>query len=229
MQVNKEKAAKVIDAMERDAAGSRSSKYSFDKFCRDHNLYSNVDKTRFDEIMICCPFHGDSNPSLSINEGKRIWNCLGCGRGGNYLKFVLEYDNVVLCKNFSFYDEVNEILKNDVELQANVGFSTIFTRDSDIEAFTPFSFERFRYKQTQPQNYLELASEMKKCNCTKDQIKYAILAMQSGLSVDSIYSSVCGNKSHDALSISKTEYDLSKMDDDYSIGDSEGYNAELFE
>ena len=30
-----------------------------------------------------CPFHDDTNPSLSINPDKNLWQCFGCGTAGD--------------------------------------------------------------------------------------------------------------------------------------------------
>lgn len=34
-----------------------------------------------------CPFHKDTNPSLSLSDSKGVFNCFGCGAKGNILKF----------------------------------------------------------------------------------------------------------------------------------------------
>lgn len=34
-----------------------------------------------------CPFHADSNPSLSLNEGLGLFNCFGCQSSGNIILF----------------------------------------------------------------------------------------------------------------------------------------------
>ena len=34
-----------------------------------------------------CPFHEDTNPSLSLNEEKGLFKCWGCGAKGNIIKF----------------------------------------------------------------------------------------------------------------------------------------------
>jgi len=41
-----------------------------------------------------CPFHGDTDPSLSVSPSKQIWKCFGCGKGGDVIKFVAEYENI---------------------------------------------------------------------------------------------------------------------------------------
>jgi len=41
-----------------------------------------------------CPFHGDTDPSLSVSPSKGIWKCFGCGKGGDVIKFVAEYEGI---------------------------------------------------------------------------------------------------------------------------------------
>ncbi len=41
-----------------------------------------------------CPFHEDGEASLSINPGKRLWNCFGCEAGGDALRFLQLKENL---------------------------------------------------------------------------------------------------------------------------------------
>jgi hypothetical protein len=41
-----------------------------------------------------CPFHDDSNPSLSIDGTRRIFKCFACGAGGNAINFVRKYSEL---------------------------------------------------------------------------------------------------------------------------------------
>lgn len=41
-----------------------------------------------------CPFHGDRNPSLSVNDGIGIYKCFACGAGGDAIKFVMDFSNL---------------------------------------------------------------------------------------------------------------------------------------
>jgi DNA primase catalytic core len=41
-----------------------------------------------------CPFHADTNPSLSVNTQKNLWQCFGCGTGGDIIRFVELLDKV---------------------------------------------------------------------------------------------------------------------------------------
>ncbi len=41
-----------------------------------------------------CPFHGDTNPSMSVSEDKKIFKCFSCGAGGNAIKFVQDFEKI---------------------------------------------------------------------------------------------------------------------------------------
>lgn len=41
-----------------------------------------------------CPFHQDSNPSMSVSPDKHIYKCFVCGAGGNVINFVADYEKI---------------------------------------------------------------------------------------------------------------------------------------
>lgn len=41
-----------------------------------------------------CPFHDDRDPSLSVNPVENLWQCFGCGAGGDAVRFVELFDRV---------------------------------------------------------------------------------------------------------------------------------------
>ncbi len=41
-----------------------------------------------------CPFHEDDDPSFSVNPEKNLWNCFGCDKGGDVIRFVELIDGV---------------------------------------------------------------------------------------------------------------------------------------
>ena len=42
-----------------------------------------------------CPFHDDKNkPNFIVSPAKGLWHCMACGKAGNVLQFVQQYDGV---------------------------------------------------------------------------------------------------------------------------------------
>lgn len=41
-----------------------------------------------------CPFHEDSDPSLSVSPEKQIFSCFSCHTAGNVFTFVMEYEHI---------------------------------------------------------------------------------------------------------------------------------------
>lgn len=41
-----------------------------------------------------CPFHDDTNPSMSVSKDKQIYKCFSCGASGNVFTFVMDYEKV---------------------------------------------------------------------------------------------------------------------------------------
>ena len=52
-------------------------------------LYGYTTKKGF----MCCPFHGEKEPSLKVYKNTRGWHCFGCERGGSVIDFVMEHEN----------------------------------------------------------------------------------------------------------------------------------------
>ena len=41
-----------------------------------------------------CPFHNDNNPSMSVNNEKKLFNCFSCNTKGNVIYFTSRYYNI---------------------------------------------------------------------------------------------------------------------------------------
>lgn len=60
-------------------------------------------KKRGKDYLGLCPFHQEKTPSFSVSPLKQMFYCFGCHRGGDVIKFVMEYEK-------SSYIEALEIL-----------------------------------------------------------------------------------------------------------------------
>jgi DNA primase len=41
-----------------------------------------------------CPFHEETSPSLTVNRKTNLWNCFGCDKGGDNIRFVQLFDKL---------------------------------------------------------------------------------------------------------------------------------------
>ena len=41
-----------------------------------------------------CPFHSEKTPSFSVNPGRQMYHCFGCGKGGGVINFMMEIENL---------------------------------------------------------------------------------------------------------------------------------------
>ena len=41
-----------------------------------------------------CPFHQEKTPSFNVNQDKQFYHCFGCGKSGNVIGFLIDYDKL---------------------------------------------------------------------------------------------------------------------------------------
>ncbi|MCL1995844.1 MAG: DNA primase [Defluviitaleaceae bacterium] len=57
------------------------------------SAYTNL-KARGNSYVGLCPFHNESTPSFTVNPGKQLYHCFGCGVGGNAYSFVMAIEGL---------------------------------------------------------------------------------------------------------------------------------------
>jgi DNA primase len=60
-----------------------------------------------------CPFHEDTTPSLTVNPKENLWNCFGCGAGGDVIRFV-----ELIRVEFDFNGKPSERLAAETEVRS---------------------------------------------------------------------------------------------------------------
>lgn len=73
-----------------------------------------------------CPFHNDTNPSMSVSREKQIYKCFSCGASGNIFTFVSEYENVT-------FKQALQILASKVGV--NVGNISTYEKENINEKY----------------------------------------------------------------------------------------------
>jgi len=51
-------------------------------------------KKKGSNYMALCPFHSEKTPSFSVSFSKQIFNCFGCGVGGNVITFIQRIEKI---------------------------------------------------------------------------------------------------------------------------------------
>ena len=97
-----------------------------------------------------CPWHSDSHPSLQIHDGKNLFKCFVCGKGG---KGAISY--IMLSRDIS-YKEAIQLLKTDYN-SLDLENDTIFQEEVEYclpkDRFKKPSFKHYLYNS--PTNVYE--------------------------------------------------------------------------
>ncbi len=86
-----------------------------------------------------CPFHTDSNPSMSVSPAKGIFKCFSCGAGGNVITFEQNF------KGISFIDAVKEISNTlDIDWRKHLSERQV-TIDHELKAIWEVNKEALNF------------------------------------------------------------------------------------
>ncbi len=89
---------------------------------KDNILYLPRKKGNGDHMMLC-PFHEERTPSFRVNCKNNAYKCMGCGKSGNVLTLIKEYENISFVKSIKyalnmFYPKMTEnVLQYKLNLQ----------------------------------------------------------------------------------------------------------------
>lgn len=72
-------------------------------------------KKRGNNYVGLCPFHNEKTGSFSVNQNGQFYHCFGCGKGGNVITFVREYENYSFLEAVKFLADKAGIKLPEVE------------------------------------------------------------------------------------------------------------------
>lgn len=65
-----------------------------------------------------CPFHNEKTPSFNVNPAKGIFKCFGCGKGGDVVSFIEEYEKFSFVESIRWLANYYQIELNETEAPA---------------------------------------------------------------------------------------------------------------
>jgi DNA primase len=67
-----------------------------------------------------CPFHNEKTPSFNVNPAKGIFKCFGCGKGGDVVSFIEEYEKFSFVESIRWLAHYYQIELSETEAPAEV-------------------------------------------------------------------------------------------------------------
>lgn len=86
-----------------------------------------------------CPFHSEKSPSFSVSSTKQIFNCFGCGVGGNVVSFIQKIERLEFVEALKFLAdragiEVN-VVQDEQQLKKLNLYKTLYRINQDSARF----------------------------------------------------------------------------------------------
>lgn len=113
-----------------------------------------------------CPFHSDSNPSMSVSESKGIFKCFSCGAGGNVINFVQNFEGI------SFIEAIKTICnKEDIDYKPFINEQVIKINPDLIKAWAINNDAYNFFKYTLDNSEQKIKNYLNKRDITKKVIE----------------------------------------------------------
>lgn len=86
-----------------------------------------------------CPFHNEKTPSFHVSPAKGIYKCFGCGKGGDSLGFIMEYEK------FNYVEALRHLAhKYNIEIEETTPTPEYIAQQSEKESL--YSVTQFAQK-----------------------------------------------------------------------------------
>ncbi len=116
--------------------------------------YVNLKKSG-SNYMCLCPFHSEKSPSFSVSPSKQIFNCFGCGVGGNVITFVQKIERLTFIETLKLLAEKAGIDVRDTRDEKELERLNLKNKLFKINLETARFFYRTLHNNRRPMEYLQ--------------------------------------------------------------------------
>lgn len=104
--------------------------------------------------LAVCPFHNDTNPSMSISQEKQFYKCFSCGASGNAIDFLMNYKHISFLEAIAILAQLAGI---DIDVNLNNQNSVVDNVNQEYYEITKEAATLFDYllKETSDVKALE--------------------------------------------------------------------------
>ncbi|MDF2841052.1 MAG: primase [Clostridia bacterium] len=102
-----------------------------------------------------CPFHSEKSPSFSVSSTKQIFNCFGCGVGGNVISFVQKMERLEFVEALKFLADRAHIEVSDTNNEQQLKKLSLYNTLYKINQETARFFYSNLNKSKEPMDYLK--------------------------------------------------------------------------
>lgn len=117
----------------------------------------------------CCPFHNEKTPSFSVSPIKGIYKCFGCGKGGNSINFLMEYDHCTYPEALKYLAKKYNIFIEEVK--PTLEQKEFANKKESLFLINKFAHDFFQYSLNKDEGGLVALNYLKKRGFKKDVIE----------------------------------------------------------
>jgi DNA primase len=99
-------------------------------------------KKRGVNYLANCPFHNEKTPSFNVNPSKGIFKCFGCGKGGDTVAFIEEYEHFSFVESVRWLADFYQIELEETE--APQEFKQLQQTEESLRIINDFATEYFQ-------------------------------------------------------------------------------------
>lgn len=114
-----------------------------------------------------CPFHNEKTPSFMVSREKQIWHCFGCGKGGDLISFVEEYEGVDFKEALRMLAEKANVPMENMRFEKKEDYSRLYEVNQEAAKFYQKILNQNDVVSKKAMEYLQEKRKIKKGNIDK--------------------------------------------------------------